>query len=546
MGQKRVSGTVTPPRATCAGEGGVATIAAGGGRTAFTARSEAPAATGGGARPAATGGTAGPGPEGGPAREPAAPHGPRRGALRRGSLGAGHILFFVVAAAAPLTAVLGGVPGAIAFGHPAGVPGAFVIAGLLYLAFAAGLTAMARHIANAGAFYAYIGAGLGPAAGLAGAFLALLAYQAIQIAVYGLLGLVLAQASAGLLPDGARAPWWAGSALAIAAVLACGRRNVLFSSRVLGVCLTLELGVLVAVDLAMLAHGGPQGWSLAPFAPREILAPGLGAAMVFVIACFVGFEATAIFGEEARRPAQDIPRATYGAVALIAVLYAASAYAALVFHGEAAVAEAARSDPTGLYLGPARALLGEGVAETMNLLLMLSLFACALSLHGAIARYLFALARNGVGTHWLATPHPRHGGPSRAGLAQSAAAAGMLAVFALTGQDPFAVVFSWMSALGSLAILAVQVLCAAAIIAFFRADPRGVGRFRRLVAPALAGAGLTACLLLVVMNLPLLAGSDSAEVHAFPALVALVGLAGAVLGRLKRPQPLRGDDAGGA
>ncbi|MCK0195903.1 APC family permease [Ancylobacter sp. 6x-1] len=456
--------------------------------------------------------------------------------LRPGMLGAGHILFFVVAAAAPLTAVLGGAPGAFAFGHAAGVPGAYVVAGALYLAFAAGLTAMGRFIANAGAFYAYIGAGLGPAAGLAGAFLALLAYQAIQIAVIGLIGLVLAEAMADVLPTIVPTPpWWAFSLIVLAVVFACGRRNVLFSSRVLAICLTLELVVLLVLDAALLSHPGPDGMALAAFTPSEIVAPGLGATMVFVIACFVGFEATAIFGEEARAPSRDIPRATYGAVLLITVLYAVSAYAALVFHGAVGVGEAARANPTALYTDPARALIGAPFADAVNLLLILSLFACALSLHGAIARYVYALARNGVGTPWLAVTHPLHGGPHRAGLAQALAAAGMIILFALTGQDPFAVVFSWMSALGSLAILAVQILCTAAIVAFFRRDARGIGLFRRLVAPAIAGAGLLACLLLVIVNLPLLAGSDSAEVHAFPALVALTGLAGAVLGRLRRP-----------
>lgn len=40
-----------------------------------------------------------------------------------GSIGVGHIVFFVVAAAAPLTSVVGASPAAFAFGNGAGVPG---------------------------------------------------------------------------------------------------------------------------------------------------------------------------------------------------------------------------------------------------------------------------------------------------------------------------------------------------------------------------------------------------------------------------------------
>ena len=39
----------------------------------------------------------------------------------------------------------------------------------------------------------------------------------------------------------------------------------------------------------------------APFGPAS-LTPGLGMALVFVVSAFLGFEATAIFGEEARDP----------------------------------------------------------------------------------------------------------------------------------------------------------------------------------------------------------------------------------------------------
>ena len=67
---------------------------------------------------------------------------------------------FVVAAAAPLTAVVGATPAAFAFGNGAGVPGAFVLAGILYLLFSVGYVAMARHVRNAGAFYAFTASGL--------------------------------------------------------------------------------------------------------------------------------------------------------------------------------------------------------------------------------------------------------------------------------------------------------------------------------------------------------------------------------------------------
>ena len=84
------------------------------------------------------------------------------GALRKDALGVPHIVFFVVAAAAPLTAVVGVTPAAFMLGNGPGVPLTFLLVGVLYLLFSAGFTAMSGFVGSAGGFYSYIVAGLRP------------------------------------------------------------------------------------------------------------------------------------------------------------------------------------------------------------------------------------------------------------------------------------------------------------------------------------------------------------------------------------------------
>ena len=115
-------------------------------------------------------------------------HAPKGERLSRNSIGLLHIVFFVVAAAAPLTAVVGASPAAFAFGNGAGVPGAFVLAGLLYIIFSVGFTAMSHHVGGTGAFYVYIAQGLGRHLAVGGALISLLTYSSVQIAVYALAG----------------------------------------------------------------------------------------------------------------------------------------------------------------------------------------------------------------------------------------------------------------------------------------------------------------------------------------------------------------------
>ena len=53
--------------------------------------------------------------------------------------------------------------------------------------------------------------------------------------------------------------------------------------------------------------------------------------------------------------------------------------------------------------------------------------------------------------------------------------------------------------------------------------------WRRMIAPGLSAAGLTVCIVLMVANLDLVSGSKSLVVQSFPAVLLLIGLAGAGL-----------------
>lgn len=445
--------------------------------------------------------------------------------LAKNSVGLAHIVFFVVAAAAPLTAVVGASPAAFAFGNGAGVPGAFVLAGLLYLVFSVGFTAMSRHVGGAGAFYTYITQGIGKPAGVGGALMALVTYSAVQIAVYALFGVFMAGAIA---PLGLDLPWWVWAYVVLLVVMVCGQRNIAFSGAILGVCMIAEIAILLLLDLGILfSGGGPEGIGFTSFAPATVFSPGLGVALVFVVGSFIGFEATAIFGEEAENPEKTIPRATYVAVLLITLFYAFSTWGIVQFYGPTKVQETAAAGLETFYFAASDAVLGAWASQIMNVLLITSLFACVLSFHNTLNRYFFALGREGLALRALGKVHEKHGSPHVAGLVQTAVAATILLLFILAGADPYAVVFSWMSALAVIGILAVQALVSVAIILFFRRNATGYGVWTTMVAPAAALIGLVGSLLLVTSNLSLLSGSESLIVASFPYAMIAVGLAGA-------------------
>lgn len=449
----------------------------------------------------------------------------RRDHLQSDAVGVTHIVFFVIAAAAPLTAVVGVTPAAFAFGNGAGVPGTFLLVGMLYFLFSTGFTAMNRFVRSAGGFYPYIATGLGRPLAVAGGLIALATYNAIDIGVYGLFGFFcseIAKASGGW-----QIAWWVYALVLSIGVYVCGARNITFSGKLLGLCMMGEIAILLLLDIVILLRGGPGVLKgLTSFGPSAIFAPGFGVALVFVVSSFIGIEATVIFGEEARNPQRTIPRAAYVSVILISAFYAFSTWAIAAHYGPAQISAEAAAHPATIYAHAIEQLLGRPAAVAMNVLLITSLFACALSFHNTINRYLFAMGRESLIWKAFARTHRTHKSPVVAGAIQTVVAMAVVLTFAGFGTDPYAVVFAWMGTFASLGILIIQIMVSAAVAVFFWRDARGLGVFQRLISPVLAAAGLLACLTLMVANLALISGSESVVVETFPVMLALLGLAG--------------------
>ena len=148
-----------------------------------------------------------------------APEQTEESALHSGRLGVLGIVFFVVAAAAPLVGMTGAVPVAIVVGNGAAAPGAYVVAGIVLLLFSVGYAAMASKVTNVGAFFAFVGRGLGIIPGVGSAFVSLVAYLAVQLAVYGFFGGVVTAQMADKV--GIHWKWWVWTLIAWAVVTAC-------------------------------------------------------------------------------------------------------------------------------------------------------------------------------------------------------------------------------------------------------------------------------------------------------------------------------------
>ncbi|GAA3705663.1 APC family permease [Zhihengliuella alba] len=469
-----------------------------------------------------------------PAEAP--PNTTRQTRLNAGSIGTAGIVFFVVAAAAPLAATLGAGPVVFMFAGSA-APAMYLIASLALLLFAFGFAAMSRYVTNAGGFAAFVAWGLGRWAGYAAAGIALLAYLAMFLGISAQLATFTSDFFDRFF--GINLPWQPALLIGVAIIGLLAYRDIRVSTVLLGVMLVLEVLFLVVFDVAVLVGGGADGINVASFNPADIFSPTMGLAILFAFACFVGFEATILYGEEAKEPKKAVPRATYTSIAIIGVIYTLTMWALALAYGVDNVQDAALADPVNFVLAAVTDYLGAGSAVVLELLVLTSLLAVLLSFHNALNRYVFSLGRANFLPRGLGVSHPRYQSPARASLVVTATITVLLVLFTFTGQDPFAVLYMWMLGLGTLGLLLLQATGAAAVIVFLRSRSANEALWARFIAPLLGGIMLLVAVILAVVNFDALIDSGGSVAVILPALYVVAVVAGLVIGAVRNTDDLR-------
>ncbi|MEV5987482.1 APC family permease [Streptomyces sp. NPDC052051] len=460
------------------------------------------------------------------------------GRLKPNSLGVLGILFFVLSAQAPLTGIAGAVPLAVAIGNGAGAPAAYLASGLIVLLFSVGFVAMGRHVVDAGAFYTYIGKGLGRLAGSGSAAVALFAYCSIQAAMYGLYG-----ATVTALVEhyaGVHVAWWIWVLITMAVVQLLGVAGIEMGAKVLTVFVVAEFSILLVFALVTFVRGGgPEGLGFTDsFSPSAVLQGAPGVALMFAVASMFGFEATAIYGEEAREPRKTVPRATYLSVVVITGFFAFTSWMLVSAHGASKVmadagAALGSGDATTFVFAPVTDQFGAWVGDVLPVLLATSLFAGVLAFHNSANRYLFSLGREGLLPHRLTALNRRHS-PWVAGTVQTAIALLVILPFALLGKDPVLTLFSWLSGVAVLAMMLLYFLTSVSVVVFFRRSRADTRPWNTLVAPTLGALGIAGAIWLIVQNFTTLIGGDRATALWLQLTVPVVMALGVAAARLRQ------------
>jgi amino acid transporter len=287
------------------------------------------------------------------------------------------------------------------------------------------------------------------------------------------------------------------------------------------------------LSISLFSGGGPDGIPLSPISPlNAFTGPAAGLGLFFAFWSWVGFESTAMYGEETRHPKRVIPPATLIVVIGIGLFYVFVSWMAISGNGLTQSVAIAREDAFGVFFDPTRQFVGMWAVDVFQWLLLSGSFACGMAFHNCASRYMYAIGREGFINRNLGRTHPEYGSPYIASFTQTAIAAIIVGLFWASGQDPYLGLYVLMALLGTFAILIVQTLCSFAVIGYFGwRRPEGRHWFGTLVAPLLGGIGMAIVVVLLFLNASVAAGEASGTLlfKLIPWIVIGVFLAGVAL-----------------
>jgi amino acid transporter len=447
-------------------------------------------------------------------------------------LGTWPIFIIAVSAMTPLTVVAGALPLGYGQVEEKGIPVAYMLVAAVLGVFAVGLAAMARHVPNSGAFYAYASIGISRPVGVGTAFVALLAYNAMQIGLYGAFGVATHNA---LAIFGIEISWIICALIGWAVITILGRLDIDLNARILTVLVCAELLIVLIFDAVMI--GNPVGGTVTfdTLNPALIATAGGVSLLVAAIAGMVGFEAPLVYAAEARDPRRTIARAIGYTLLVAAVLYGGTAWAMSVVAGPDNIVAVAGEHLSDLFFFLPEPYLPTVVLDIGQIFFATSLFAAMLAFHHTVARYALTVAREGVLPAGLA--RTRDGVPVAASLAQSALALVVLLIFAAAVLNPTTDLFFFGTVSGGLGVLVLMTIAAVAVIRFFRRGPLGETRWRRAIAPWISAVFLSLVLLVTIAFFGELLDTDNPAKIWSPILAFLLALvAGIIWGRKLRSE----------
>ncbi len=450
--------------------------------------------------------------------------------LHKNAIGLPGVLYFCLAGSAPISAMLFNVP-SMASQAGAATPLVFLLSGIGLLLLGVSIVYLSRRLTSAGGFYTWVRHSLGRGTAFQAGWLMMGGYALFEASLLGAFGSYTNVAFSSYVGFNMPGGWITYAIIGGLIIFLLSYFDVKWSVYAMAPFLILEVGVLVILNLAITLHGGaaghdlahtftPAGAGLKGAAPGGLL--GVGVAMALGVWSWVGFEAGAVYGEEARNPRRAVPVAIFSVVAFLIFLYVWTSYSATIGYGWTHSVDKfgnLTANPTPYY-PLAEIFVGGWLRTLMIVAISTSALACGLAFHNGMVRYFYAMGREGILGRVFGRTHPRYRSPHIAIITQSLLTLVLILFFALVTQKTVStgtvyafatfgngysqidgiVSYGWLAIMGTIAFIIVYIMINIASPAFaLRFDRPRFNILMHIVAPILSTVVLLVPLISFVM-----------------------------------------------
>ncbi|HVS49810.1 MAG TPA: APC family permease [Candidatus Dormibacteraeota bacterium] len=396
------------------------------------------------------------------------------GRLQRDAIGLAPVLFQSITHMAPAAAVAFSIIFAVTYAGGA-TPLAVVLALVACLLVAISIGQLGRHLPSAGGLYTYSARALHPAVGFFVAWGFMLAEPIVAPLLYLIFGNVISVYLNGHFGT----PTWLWAPLAAIAgivVWALVYRGIRISTETGVILGAFEIVVFLALAITLIIAAGSHN-TLSVFLPNTGNSNGLGsvfAGMVYTVLAFIGFEASAPLGEEAKDPRRTIPRAVLLSCVLIGLFYVICYYGAIVYFGPNVAA-----DPKNGFFAFNGGDPWDGLAAKVwgpfSILVLLAIVNSAIANSNAGAnaatRVGYALGRVGILPRSFANVHPRYKTPYIAVHVQGALGIAVAVILGLALGGPLNA-FAVLGTIATLIIVIIYILTNLSSMVFYLREHR--------------------------------------------------------------------------
>lgn len=174
-----------------------------------------------------------------------------------------------------------------------------------------------------------------------------------------------------------------------------GRHGAEISGRTVMVLVAAEFLLLIIMNVLIVGAQGVAAFPLESFTPTAIFSRQPGLALMTGLTSLIGIEAGILYSRETKNARRAIPRAIYGAIAGVPLLYVVPCWIIVGGLGVDTAVAAAVELQGDVVFGLAFQFGGYALLVPMQIFFVGSVLASSITMHNAASRYMADLASNG-------------------------------------------------------------------------------------------------------------------------------------------------------